>query len=117
MKKRVAPSMTPLGGKPSHSAPLESTILGAFLNILKHCAITRFEDGTPRLGGTIIIRCEGTAWKMILKEPSAQLCLPLMAQTFDDLLATAELYLGAEEAPWEDDPNAWVPKPRGKKKD
>lgn len=115
MKKRVASSGGGGESKPCHLAALDSPAFRLFPRILEHLAINRFEDGTPRLPGTVICRVESANWKVIAKEPSSQLQLVVIGATVDDAMAGLELLLGAEEAPWDDDPNAWQPKPRGRK--
>jgi len=115
MKKRVAVSGGGDGNRPCHLAALDSPAFKLFPRILEHLAVTRFEDGSTRLPGTVICRVESANWKVIAKEPSSQLQLTVIGATIDDALAGLELLLGSEEAPWDDDPNAWVPKPRGRK--
>lgn len=115
MKKRLVASSLDSAKGPVHSAALESKVFGAMLNILKHLAITRFDDGTPRIPGTIIWRPDGSSWKLIAKEPSSALQLTVSAPMVDDAFALLDILLGAEEAPWEHDPNAWVPPVKRKK--
>lgn len=115
MKKRVALSGGAGDGKPRHLAALDSPAFRLFPRILEHLAVNRFEDGTVRIPGTVICRVEGSNWKVIAKEPSSAVQLIVIGATVDDALAGLELLLGAEEAPWEEDPNAWQPKPRGRK--
>lgn len=114
MRKPVASSMSEQDGKPVHLAQLDSPLFNTLPNLMKHCAVTRYDDGESRWPGTAIIRTEGSTWKVILKDPSTALQLLCAASTLDDALALAELLLGAEKAPWESDPNAWTP--GGKKK-
>ena len=115
MKKRVVSSGDGSGCRPRHLAALDSPAFALFPRIMEHLAVNRFDDGTVRLPGTVILRCEGSNWKAIAKEPSSRLMLVTVGATLDDALAALELLLGAEEAPWEDDPNAWVPKGSGRK--
>jgi len=115
MKKRVAKSSVgPMGGL-VHLAPLESTLFGSVLPFLQHLSIVRWDDGTPRTPGTAILKTDGASWKCVLKEPDAKLQLPLMAATFDDLIALAALSLEGEEAPWEHDKWAYDRAKPGKK--
>lgn len=106
MKPRVVQSSPDGPKKPVHLAALETKLFGHLLNVLKHCAINRYDDGTPRTPGCIILRCDGSNWKLILKEPDGALQLSVVASTFDDVWCLADLLLGAEEAPWEPDRNA-----------
>ncbi len=109
MKKRYVASSLDSSKGPVHSAAMESKLFGELLNIVKHQVITRWDDGEPRIPGTIIWRVEGTLHKLIAKEPSLRLQLPVVANTVDDAWALLDLLLGSEETPWEHDPNAWVP--------
>lgn len=115
MKKPYVASSLATEGGPVHSAALETKLFGDLLNVVKFLAITRYDDGSTRWPGTLILRAEGSNYKLLAKEPSARLQLPMMASTLDDLFALADLLLGAESAPWEEDPNAWVPPARRKK--
>lgn len=112
MRPRVAQSSPDGGKKPTHLAALESKLFGSLLNVVKHCAINRYDDGTPRTPGCWILRCDGANWKLILKEPDGALQLSVVASTIDDAFALAELLLGSEEAPWEPDRNARQPAPK-----
>lgn len=109
MRKPVASSMSTQDGKPVHLAPLDSPLFSTWPCLMKHLAVTRYDDGQSRWPGTAILRTEGSSWKCILKDPTTALQLLCTATTFDDVLALAELLLGAEQAPWEPDPNAWSP--------
>lgn len=88
---------------PEHIAPIDSTALSAFPNLVKHCCITRYDDHTPRRPGWITVQTQGAAWMVVCKDPDACAQLRVTGPTLDDALALAELLLGAEDAPWEPD--------------
>jgi len=115
MKKPAAFGSQVNGKGPVHSAAIETRLFGDVMNIVKHLVITRYDDGSPRWPGSMILRAESTLFKLIMKEPSAQLQLTAVAATLDDVFACMDLLLGCEDPPWQDDPNSWTPKQRGKK--
>jgi hypothetical protein len=85
-------------------AAVESTLLGGHLELVKHCSITRYDDGDPRKPGWFTIKTMGSAWVVQVKDPDAGLSLTATGQTLDDAITLADLLLGSEEAPWEPDP-------------
>lgn len=103
MRPRVAQNSPDGPNKPTHLAALESKLFASLLNVLKHVAINRYDDGSMRTPGCIILRTDGSNWKLILKEPDGPLQLSVVASTVDDVFALADMLLGAEEAPWEPD--------------
>jgi len=102
MRKRT-PQATQ-GSGPEHLAAMETRVFGALPNIIAHCGVVRYEDGTPRQPGWVTVRTLGGAWQVTAKEPDAQCQLVSVANTLDDALAQLDLLLGAEDAPWEVDP-------------
>jgi hypothetical protein len=102
MKKR-APQATQ-GAGPEHLAAMETRVFGDLGNITAHCAVVRYEDGSPRQPGWVTMRTLGGAWQVTAKEPDAGCQLVSVANTLDDALAQLDLLLGAEDAPWELDP-------------
>jgi hypothetical protein len=118
MRKRSVHSNTKEGGVPCHEAPMETKVFSDLSNCVAHLAVTRYEDGSPRRPGRLLIATRGSSYEVIAKEPDGQLELTVVASTLDDALALMDLFLGAEEAPWRPDP--WAasrPQPRGKKRD
>jgi len=101
--KQRAPQATQ-GAGPSHLAAMETRVFGGLMNITAHCAVVRYDDGTPRQPGWVTIRTLGGAWQCTAKEPDAGCQLVSVANTLDDALAQLDLLLGAEDAPWEVDP-------------
>lgn len=105
------------GGGPEHLAAVESNVLHALANIIAHCAVVRYEDGSPRQPGWVTVRTLGGAWQVTAKDPDAGCQLVSVANTVDDALAQLDLLLGADDAPWELDP--WAKRQgaeKGKKK-
>jgi len=104
MRKKSTGQVKADGTGPSHLAAVESTILGNHLELVKHCSITRYDDGDPRKPGWFTVKTMGSAWVVQVKDPDAALSLTATGQTLDDALTLADLLLGSEEAPWEPDP-------------
>lgn len=103
MKKRTVPNQSGEAGGAQHLAAVESTVFSKLHNIVKHCCVTKYEDGSQRKPGWITIKTMGSAWVVQLKEPDAALQLSCTQQSLDDALALADVLLGSDEAPWEPD--------------
>lgn len=116
MKKPVVASSLDTSKGPSHLAAIESKLFHGLLNVVKHLVINRYDNGEARVPGTFIWRVEGSHFKLIAKDPTTRLQLSVVANTVDDAWALMDLYLGSEDAPWEDDPNAWVPSAKVRKR-
>lgn len=103
MKKKAVGVASTKGDGPSHLAAIETTLLSRHLELVKHCCVTRYDDGDPRKPGWMTIKTMGSAWIVQVKDPDACLSLTATGQTLDDALSLADLLLGSEEAPWEPD--------------
>lgn len=90
-----------------------TTVMAPLKNLVAHCAVRKYEDGTARTPGWWTVKTMGSAWVVQVKDPDACAQLQATAAKLDDALALADLLLGSEEAPWEPDP--WLQKGRGKK--
>lgn len=104
MKKRTVPNQAGKVDGPQHLAAIESDVFTRLPNIVKHCCVTKYEDGEPRKPGWITIKTYGAAWVVQCKDPDACLSLSCTQQSLDDALALADVLLGSDEAPWEPDP-------------
>jgi hypothetical protein len=103
--KRKMPSEAVAGSiVPQHLAAVESRVFGTLHNLVAHCCVTRYEDGTPRRPGWWTMKTQGTTWIVQIKDPDGACGLQAMAQSVDDALALADLLLGSDDAPWEPDP-------------
>ena len=117
MKKRTVPNQSGEAGGSQHLAAIESSVFDRLPNVVKHCCITKYEDGSPRKPGWITIKTLGSAWVVQVKEPDSALSLTCTQQSLDDALALADVLLGSDEAPWEPDPflaKNLAPKGKGK---
>lgn len=90
-------------GGASHLAAVETDVLGRLPNIVAHCAVTRYEDGSSRAPGWVMLKTQGAAWIVTVKDPDSCCSLRATANALDDALALADLLLGTEDAPWEAD--------------
>lgn len=104
MMKRRSVGAAAEGSKHTHLAPVESDILSSCPNVIAHCAVTRYDDGTPRQPGWVTVKTMGSAWVLEAKDPDAAARVTATGDSLDNALALLELLLGAEEAPWESDP-------------
>lgn len=104
VKKRKTEGAAQPGDGPKHLAPLATKSMSGFPNLVMFCAVVRYDDGDPRQPGWIQIRTDGAAWKVILKDTDTASQMTCLGNTLDDALALAELYAGADDAPWEPDP-------------
>lgn len=103
MKKKKTQQQT---SDATHIAPLESVILGNHHSLVKHCAVTKYDDGDPRKAGELIIKTMGAAWIVECRDKDQLLKLVVIQQTLDDALTLAALLLDSEDAPWE--PDTWA---------
>lgn len=113
MKKRKPRDVS--AGTPVHLAPLECAVLAQHHSIVKHCAITRYDDGDPRQVGWVSIRTVGGVWQVEAKDPDTCQFLRVQQPSLDDALTLLALLLDSEDAPWEHDAWAARQKPRQKK--
>lgn len=102
--KRIKVGQSSSGGAHMHLAPVESEILGKLPNLVAHCCLTKYEDGEARKPGWFTVKTLGAAWIVECKDPDACARLTATADTLDNALVLADMLLGAEEAPWENDP-------------
>lgn len=102
--KKRSPSATASKDGPCHLAPVESVVFSKLMNLVAHCAETRYDDGDPRRPGWFTVKTMGAAWCVQVKDPDSCCQMTTTAATLDDALALADVLLGADEAPWEPDP-------------
>jgi len=113
-KRRLTASEN--GEAPAHYAEVESTIFSPVHSIVAHLAVSRYDDGTPRTPGTLLIRTLGNSWQVTAKEPDVGAQLVVVAPCLDDALAALALALESDDTPWQPDPWAkGVKRPGGKK--
>ena len=103
VKKKQPPSNT--GGQ-KHLAGIESNILAKCHALVKHCAITQYDDGEPRKPGWITLKTFGSAWQVEAKDPDSCCSLRVVENSLDEALELLNLLLESEEAPWELD--SWL---------
>lgn len=102
VKKRV--TAEPGTESPSHLAAVESVLFERLHSIVAHLAVCRYDDGSPRQPGTLLIRTVGGHWQVTAKEPDVGAQLVLVAGTLDDALAGLSLALESDSTPWQPDP-------------
>ena len=81
----------------------DSVVLKKFPLLRFFLTGTTYEDGSHRLPGRMWIDNDGVGFRVTLFEPSAYARVPLRANTLDDLFQVCEVFLGAENPPWEAD--------------
>lgn len=101
--KRIQLQQQAAGNGPTHLAAVESNIFAALPNLVAHCCVTRYEDGSVRQPGWWTLKTRGAAWVCQVKDPDSCCSLQAAANSVDDALALADLLLGTENAPWEAD--------------
>lgn len=102
--KKIKVGANGSGSSHNHLAPVESDLLAKLPNLVAHCCLTKYEDGDPRKPGWFTVKTLGAAWIVECKDPDACARLTATADTLDNALVLADMLLGAEEAPWENDP-------------
>lgn len=103
VKKRVIGTASANARGVEHLAPIETKVLDKLPNLVGHMATVRYEDGEARQPGQVIVKTQGAAWVVTVKDPDACAQLQCVGQSLDDALALADLLLAAEDAPWEID--------------
>ena len=98
VKKKQPPSNA---GGHRHLAPIESSILAQCHALVKHCAVTQYDDGTPRKPGWITVKTLGSAWQVEAKDPDSCLSLRVLENSLDEALQLLSMLLESDEAPWE----------------
>jgi hypothetical protein len=94
---------TPEPTKPEDSPPVVSVVLKRFPRLLAFQTDRWYDDGSPRLPGSVWFDSDLGASKAMLKEPSLCLCARIRAATVDELYAAIELFLSLDNPPWEHD--------------
>lgn len=90
-------------GKVRHLAALETELFREHLALLEHVSLLQYDDGESREPGWFTLRTSGAAWQIVVKDPDSASSFSVVAKTVDEVLATANLLLGCDEAPWEPD--------------
>jgi hypothetical protein len=96
-------SMGAEGGEGLAPLPGESVVLKRFPLLCQFLAVTKYDDGTPRLRGRVWFESDAIAYVITLMEPTACARVRLRGASIDDTLALAEKHLSIENAPWEVD--------------
>lgn len=96
---------------PVHIAAIDSSLATKYPSLAAHCAVLRYDDGTPRKAGWYTVGTMGAAWTVTVKDPDGGCQLRCTGTTLDDAYAMADLLLGSDECPWE--PDLWAQQ-RGK---
>lgn len=104
MKRRVCTPAPEDSNGPHHLAPLESNVFAKLHSLVAHCAVSRYDDGSPRKPGWFTIKSMGSSWCVQVKDPDSCQSLQAIGATLDDALVLAALLLEAESGPWEPDP-------------
>jgi hypothetical protein len=94
---------TPAPRTPGDSPPVVSVVLKKFPRLLAFQTDRWYDDGSPRLPGSVWFDSDLGASKAMLKEPSLCLCARIRAATVDELYAAIELFLSLDNPPWEHD--------------
>lgn len=81
----------------------ESYTLHDFPLIREFLSATAYDDQTPRSPGYLTLRNRGGSYEITLYDVDAGMRVAARACLLDDVLAAAELLLGADQAPWEQD--------------
>ena len=111
--KRKSVSGGASGDGPKNLAAMSTKTMTAFKNVVQHLAVVRYDDGSPRVPGRLIVQTDGGNWTVIAKDPDGQCQLRATAALLDDALTLLDTLLGSESAPWEVD--QWA-KSRGPRK-
>lgn len=92
---------------------VQSVLLAKTPNLLLHCAMLQYSDGSGRKPGYITIRTQGDQWQVTATDVDVGAILRTEEATLDDALIALEVLMGDSAVPWVLAP--WL-KPEGKKK-
>lgn len=81
----------------------ETAVLKKFKRLTAFLTDRWYDDGSPRMPGSMWFDSDATGFTVMLKEKMLLLCVRLRAATLDDAFAAAEAFLGLESPPWEVD--------------
>lgn len=104
MKPRELNGSTTDQSGPTTVARPDSVLLKDLMNLVHHCCVTRYEDGTARLPGWMTIGTLGSIWKVGIKDPDSALTVTAVGLTLDEALTTGNVLLASDNGPWEVDP-------------
>jgi len=98
-KRRVPEGELP----PIPALGVESLIFKKCPLLIEFCAATAYEDGSMRTPGYYTFRNRVVEYEVTVYDPDAGQRMPVRARTVDEVFKAVELFLGAENAPWEVD--------------
>jgi len=101
VKKKAGPT-SPSGER--HLAAVETALLANLMPLVEHMAVTRYDDGDPRVTGWLRLGTLGAAWTLDVKDPDTEMSFRLVDSGLDRVLENASLLLACDEAPWSADP-------------
>jgi len=90
-------------GTPSIPLESESVVLHDFPAIREFLTCTVYEDMTPRQVGYLTIRTRGLVFEVTLYDYDSGQRMACQGRDLDEMFATAEMMLKAENAPWTPD--------------
>lgn len=96
------------------AASQDTKVMEAFKSVVAHLAVRRYDDGTARSPGTLLVKTVGKTWQLTAKDPDTCQQLRVVQHTWDDAWVMLALLLDSEDAPWEPDP--WAKPAHSKKK-
>jgi len=96
-----------------HLAAVETTRFADLMPLIEHCALRKYEDGSDREPGWLVLKVTGAAWVVQVKDPDSCTSFAAVADTVDKAVETAALLLACDEAPWERD--VWLEKSKAEK--
>lgn len=100
LKKRQALG---LDSTPIPALPTETKLWAALPQLVEFIVATAYEDGSPRVPGTVQLETKAICFALTLRDPDSGMRLQIQAPTLDDVLKGANKLLGAPDAPWEVD--------------
>lgn len=79
----------------------ESVVLKRFPRLCEFLTAVYYDDGSPRVPGTVWLKVDGIAFVLTLLDPDACARLNVRAASLDDVLTLTEKLLGSDGAAWE----------------
>jgi len=96
------------------AADLTYKPLSKMASLIAHLALTKYEDGSPRVPGRMRVEVKGALWQVSLEDVDAAAVLRVSASTISEALQQANLLLESADTLWE--PAPWLRQPAPKKR-
>ena len=97
------PSVSGSGGRSSNVTISTGTLLTAFPHVLEFLTLHKWEDGSQRIPGTLLVFVDGSMWKGCLKDKNGPRVTFVSSSDLDGLFLAIEDGLKEDNLDWRAD--------------